>query len=187
MKKTITILAAVAFSNFYNAQDMQNTTVEKSLTGVQIGFLGADLYNEARLSDKVALRSAISLNPAIWGGDIYPKTGFAFYPALSLQPKYYYNIEKRAKDGKNTNHNSANYLSLDVKYIPNWFVISNYDNISTRNILGVVPTWGLRRSFSENFNYEFNAGLGYGISFDKNSTTQSGLMLNLGFKIGYDF
>ena len=105
MKKTILLSGILFISAFSNAQTStsQNSTVEKSVTGAQIGLFGLDIYNEAKLADKIVLRSETSLFPAIWGGDMYAKTGFAFYPALTIQPKYYYNIAKRAENGKNTN------------------------------------------------------------------------------------
>lgn len=188
MKKTILLSGILFISAFSNAQTStsQNSTVEKSVTGAQIGLFGLDIYNEAKLTDKIALRSEASLFPAIWGGDMYAKTGFAFYPALTIQPKYYYNIAKRAENGKNTKNNSSNYFGLQVRYIPDWFVISNDNNLSLTNQLNFIPTFGIRRNFAENFNYEFKAGFGYGTTFgyDKNV---SGGVLDLSFKIGYDF
>lgn len=188
MKKTILLSAILLTTAFSNAQTSTShtATVEKSVTGAQIGLFGLDIYNEAKLTDKIALRSEASLFPAIWGGDMYAKTGFAFYPALTLQPKYYYNIAKRAENGKNTKNNSANYFGLQVRYIPNWFVISNDKNLSLTNQLNFIPTFGIRRNFAENFNYEFKTGFGYGttIGYDKNV---SGAVLDLSIKIGYDF
>lgn len=183
MKKTILLLGMLSISALSNAQI---TTVEKSITGAQIGLFGLDVYNEAKFADKVALRSEASLFPAIWGGDMYAKTGFAFYPAISLQPKYYYNIAKRAENGKNTKNNSANYLGLQVRYIPNWFVISNDKNLSLTNQINFIPTFGIRRNFAENFNYEFKAGFGYGTTIG-NDKNLSGGILDLSIKIGYDF
>ena len=186
MKKLALTFSFLTVANFANAQTESGQTVEKSVTGAQIGLFGLDLYNESRLADKFALRSELSLFPAIWGGDMYPKTGFAFYPGITLQPKYYYNIAKRAENGKNIKNNSANYFGLQVRYVPNWFVISNYDDIQNNSSLNFIPTYGFRRNFAENFNYEFRGGLGYGttLGLDKNT---SGLSLDLSFKIGYDF
>lgn len=164
----------------------QNTNVEKNISGAQIGLFGLDLYNETRIADKTTLRAEASLFPAIWGGDMYGKTGFAFYPSLTLQPKYYYNIGKRGEKGKNTKNNSANYFGLQVRYLPDWFVISNTKNISLSNQINIIPTYGFRRNFAENFNYEFKAGLGYGTTFGNDYNT-SEVVLDLSFKIGYDF
>ena len=94
------LLFSISFITIYGKA--QDSGVEKNITGVQVGLFGLDLYNETKIANNTTLRAEASLFPAIWGGDLYSKTGFAFYPALTLQPKYYYNIEKRAEKGKNT-------------------------------------------------------------------------------------
>lgn len=83
----------------------EKASLEKSLTGAQIGLFGAEIYNEARLSENFALRSQVALYPSIWGGDLYNKTGFALAPAISVSPKYYYNLQKRSDAGKNISKN----------------------------------------------------------------------------------
>jgi hypothetical protein len=183
MKKLIFTASTILLINLFNAQ---NTPVERNVTGVQIGLFGVDVYNETKLDDKWALRSEVSIFSAVWGGDIYDKTGFALYPAITLQPKYYYNIGKRAEAGKNTKHNSANYIGLQVRYNPDWFVISNAKNITVNNKLSFIPTFGIRRNFSEHFNYEFKAGLGYGTTLGVTPNTSGGV-LDLSLKVGYDF
>ena len=104
MRRQIYLAALFALPFFGNAQEVN---VEKNITGAQVGLFGLDLYNETKIANKTTLRVEASLFPAIWGGDLYAKTGFAFYPSITLQPKYYYNISKRAEEGKNTNNNSC--------------------------------------------------------------------------------
>ncbi len=161
--------------------------VEKSVTGVQFGLFGLELYNESRIGEKLALRSQLALNPiAFWGGDFYRKSGYAIAPSISLQPKYYYNINKRSAKGKNIKNNGANYISIQTLYFPKWFAISNYDNVTVANQIYFIPTFGIRRNFGGNFNYEFKVGYGYGFSFGEKINSSGGVP-NLGFKIGYDF
>ncbi|ODS87836.1 MAG: hypothetical protein ABS44_10130 [Chryseobacterium sp. SCN 40-13] len=181
MKKIFSIL--IISSSMFYAQD--SGSVKKSITGTQIGLFGAEVYNEAKLSEKLALRSQLALYPSLWGGDMYNKTGFALTPAISLTPKYYYNLRKRADAGKNQNNNAGNYISLKVEYLPNWFVISNVEDIQVTPMISFVPTWGLRRNFATNFNYEFKLGLGVGKILGKENSTQ--IVPDISFKIGYDF
>ncbi|WP_313028469.1 hypothetical protein [Soonwooa sp.] len=162
-----------------------NASVEKSVTGLQIGFLGVDIYNELKISDAIALRSQFSLNPSIWGGDLYTRTNFAFSPSISLMPKYYYNTDGRVGKGKNITNNSANYLALKIEYFPDWFVISNADNVMVNDAIYFTPNYGIRRNFGKQFNYEFRIGLGIGKILKDNYPTQ--LRPDLSFKIGYDF
>jgi hypothetical protein len=182
MKKIITT-TILLIGLLLSAQ--QKAGVERSLTGIQIGILGLDIYNEARLTDELVLRSQFSLNPSIWGGDLYSKTGFALTPSISLAPKYYYNIKKRQQEGKNTANNSANYFSLKIEYFPNWFVISNTKDLSVNDAIYFTPNYGFRRNFATNFNYEFRAGIGFGKIFKGNYGVQA--RPELSFKVGYDF
>ncbi len=182
MKKTISLL--ILFTTL--GVKSQNIEVEKSITGTQIGLFGLNIYNESKLFENTSLRTEMSLNPIIWGGTMYPNTGFAFFPSISLQPKYYYNLKKRNEKGKNTAHNSGNYIGLQLGYTPDWFTISNYDHFTMYNQVHLVPTFGIRRSFTKSFNYEFKVGLGYGSTFGYENN-QSGAVIDLGMKIGYDF
>jgi len=182
MKRTVLLLALI-LGALLSAQ--QTATVEKSITGLQIGFFGAEVYNEARLSDQVSLRSQLSFLPSIWGGDFYSKTGFALAPALSLTPKYYYNLTKRAEKGKNTKNNAANYIAAELQYVPNWFVISNVEGVQVNPSLSIIPHYGFRRNFATHFNYEFKAGVGIGAILKKGYGLQ--VPIELSFKVGYDF
>lgn len=182
MKKLFFVFA-IASSAIITAQE--KASLEKSLTGVQVGFFGANVYNETRLSENIALRSEISLYPSIWGGDLYSKTGFALTPAISVSPKWYYNLQKRADKGKSTTNNSGNYWSAKLEYIPDWFVISNTKDIRVNPTLALIPNWGIRRNFAQNFNYELRLGLGAGKILKEGYNLQ--VMPEISFKIGYDF
>ncbi len=182
MKSKISIVLLLVAAHI-SAQ--QSTSLEQSVTGLQLGFFGAEVYNEAKLSDQVSLRGQLSLLPSVWGGDFYSKTGFALAPALSVTPKYYYNLAKRVEKGKNIKNNAANYIAAELQYVPNWFVISNVENISVNPSLSFIPYYGFRRNFATNFNYEFKAGVGVGKILKKGYDVQ--VPLELSFKVGYDF
>lgn len=160
-------------------------SVTKSVTGIQVGFFGTEFYNESKLNTYFALRSEFALNFAFWAGYSYEKEGYALVPSLNIYPKYYYNIVKRGeKKSKNIANNGANYFSLQIKYFPNWFVISNYDNLGVSNQVSFIPTFGIRRNFARKFNYEFKIGYGLGYVFENKNWER---VFDLGFKIGYDF
>jgi hypothetical protein len=79
-----------------NAQD---TSVEKSIFGIQTGFSGIWINNESRLSNSLALRSEIGIENDFAVGDHYSGAGFILQPVLTIEPRYYYNLEKRNADG----------------------------------------------------------------------------------------
>lgn len=183
MEKIFLFISTLFSLSLFSQQ--KEAGVEKTVTGVQVGFFGANIYNESRLSENIALRSEISLYPSIWGGDLYSQTGFALAPAISVSSKWYYNLGKRAEINKNTKNNSGNYVSARLEYIPDWFVISNTKDIHVNPTLAFIPNWGLRRNFATHFNYELRLGLGVGKILKKGYDIQA--MPDINFKIGYDF
>lgn len=168
----------------------QNASVEKSTFGIQTGLLGIWAHNESKLSDQIALRSEIGFNVGIWGGTFYDKTGYIFAPVMTLEPRWYYNLNKRVKKGKRIDGNSGNYISLQTSYNPNWFAISNYDNVSIVSTVSIIPTWGIRRNIGNHLTYETGIGVGYLYYFAKTAgyvENDDGVAVNLHLRIGYRF
>jgi hypothetical protein len=186
MKKIIT-LVFLSLSFFCNAQ---NVSVEKSVFGIQTGFLGIWGHNESRLSNTITLRSELGFDSGIWGGDFYDGTGFLLTPVLTLEPRFYYNLNKRNSKSKNITNNSGNFISLKTSLHPDWFVISNYKDLSIVSDISFIPTWGIRRSLGTHFNYEAGLGIGYRYIFAKNAgydSNESEVAGNLHLRIGYVF
>jgi len=189
MKKTILTLLFCGITIIANSQN-QNASVEKSVYGIQIGVLGIWVHNEIKLSDKIALRGELGLDSGIFGGSFYPKTGYILTPVITLEPKWYYNLDKRVSKSKNITGNSGNFISLKTSYNPDWFVISNYDNLRVINQISIIPTWGIRRNIGNHFNYETGIGLGFRHYFAKSAgylKDKSETTLNLHLRIGYRF
>jgi len=186
MKKNLTI-AFLSLSIFCNAQ---NVSVEKSVFGIQTGLLGIWAHNESRLSNTIALRSELGLDGAIWAGSIYDETGFSLSPVLTLEPRFYYNLNKRNSKSKVTTHNSGNFISLQTSFHPDWFIISNYEYTSLVSDISIIPTWGIRRNMGAHFIFEAGAGIGYRYIFAKAagySSNDSEVAVNLHLRVGYVF
>lgn len=168
----------------------QTASVEKSIYGIQTGFLGVWAHNELKLSDKTVLRSELGFDSGIWGGDFYDKTGFLLTPVISLEPRLYYNLNKRESKSKRIDGNSGNFVSIKTSYHPDWFVISNYKNLRIISDISIIPTWGIRRNLGNHFNYETGLGVGYRYIFAKQAgylKNKSEAALNLHLRIGYRF
>lgn len=159
----------------------QNTGVEKDIYNLQAGFLGIWFNHEHRLLNQISLRSEIGFD-----GGFYAcsgcKTEYVLTPAITLEPRWYYNINKRNAKNKKSN-NSANFVTLGIDYHPNWFVISNHDNIFVPNQVAIIPKWGIRRNIgNSNFNYEAGIGIGRRFYLDQNfSDTTADLHLRIGY------
>lgn len=187
MIKRILLIITLFFTFSLSTQAQE--AVEKSVSGVQVGFLGAWVYHEARLADQFALRTEIGLDASGFISNPFTEAArYAFAPEFTIEPRYYYNISKRAGKQKNTTANAANFISLKTTYTPDWFVISNKDNVYVDNLISVVPTWGMRRNIGRsNFNYELGFGLGYEHVFYRYGGTEGDLAINLHARIGYRF
>ncbi|MCY2685648.1 hypothetical protein [Salinimicrobium sp. TH3] len=168
----------------------QNASVEQSTYGIQSGILGLWFHNEAALSEEIALRSELGFDTGLFAGSYYDNVGFLLAPVISLEPRWYYNLNKRQRKSRRTDGNSGNFLSLKTSYHPDWFVISNYDNISVASDISIVPTWGIRRHLGDHFTYETGIGFGYQYYLTGSSDffeNKHDAAINLHLRIGYRF
>lgn len=178
MKKTLLLAMLCGLAFMANAQE---ASVEKSIFGLKTGFLGFWGHNEARLSDNIAFRTELGFDAGLSGsgGSI---DGFVMLPVLNLEPRWYYNLQKRSQASKSTEGNSGNFLSLKTSFHPDLFVISTDNHGGIDNQLAIIPTWGIRRQLGSQFNYEAGFGLGYRQSF----AGGGGAAVNLHLRIGYN-
>ncbi len=173
----------------YIAQS-QNVQAEKSVYGIQAGLLGVWAHREIRMSNSIALRAEVGMDAGIWGGTFYPETGYLITPVFTVEPRWYYNLNKRNSKSKNIAGNSGNFLTLQASFHPNGFVISNYHGVEIVNQVSFIPTWGIRRVYGKHFIYELGFGVGYRYLFAKSagySENESETAVNLHLKIGYCF
>lgn len=178
----------------------QNASVEKTIFGIQTGYAGIWLNNETKLSNSIVLRSEIGIENDFAVGDHYEGAGFILQPVLNLEPRYYYNLNKRNSKGKNISKNSGNYLSIKTSYHPDWFVINLDEDITKIADLSIIPTWGIKRQLGNHFNFETGIGFGYRVVFlkpnyktanyqsvDENSLNQNQYTPYFHLRIGYIF
>lgn len=177
------IKTAITLSFFFlvlqsSAQSQENevVSVEKSIYGFQTGFLGAWLYNESRLSDEFALRSQVGFDFRIGGVREFesfgPNEDFYGILHLSLEPRWYYNLEKRAKKGKTVDRNSGNFIALLASTNLESVSFTTNNRIESLDQIRFVPKWGIRRSLGNHISYE--AGFGFGYAFFLNNTERTG-------------
>lgn len=204
-----TSLAFLLFCSVSNAQ-----LVDKSINGVQTGFLGIWWNNESKLAHRWALRTEIGYSAPINEGGQYTDefqnkySNFypTFRPVVSLEPRWYYNSKKRQGNSNNTFHNSGNYATIAIQYYSNHLVysptVSNderliYDEIRPNADLFLIPTWGIRRNISYRWNFEMGAGFGvdlikaFGLRSESlrevDNTGDNDFIFNVHLRIGYKY
>ncbi len=187
MKK---ILLSLTFCGLTLIGQSQNASVEQSTFGIQTGLLGIWVHNESKLSNQFALRSEIGLDTGIYGSDVNDIDGFLLTPTISLEPRWYYNLNKREGKSRRIDGNSGNFISIKTTYHPDWFMISNEDNINFISDISIVPTWGIRRNVGNHYTYETGIGIGYLHYFKEDNVVlinESDVAVNLHLRIGYRF
>ena len=174
-----TILCALFLTT--QAQDQQ---VEKSIYGAQTGFLGIWGYNETRLSDEIALRVELGLDAGLLQSTGGNGADILWTPVITLEPRWYFNFNKRQEKGYRTDSNIGNFLSLKTSFNPDWFIINNTRNAFVPNQISIIPTWGIRRKVGGLFEYEAGIGVGYRRILDDSFLDQNEVAVNLHFRIG---
>ena len=187
MKKTLLTLTLCMLALLASSQ---KASVENTTFGVQTGVLGLWAYNETKLSDAFALRTELGFDFGIWETTYYDDYDSPFLqtPVIVLEPRFYYNLNKRSEKSKRIDGNSGNFIALKMGYHPDWFVLFNPDNAPVVSDFSIIPTWGIRRNIGKRFNYEAGIGAGYSYTFAESagySEDKGEVELNMHLRIGY--
>lgn len=185
-----TILIAFIFSASTLSIFAQDASVEKSSYGIQTGFLGIWGHNESKLSNSIALRSELGLDAGAFSDNFEEGSIFVLLPALTLEPRWYYNLNKRVSKSRRIDGNSGNFISIKTTYHPDLVIGSIADNLNFISDISIIPTWGIRRNIVKHLTYETGIGLGYVHYFKEENVyikDDNGLALNLHLRIGYRF
>lgn len=172
-KRTVIVFAiAICLAHSVKAQD----GLEDKFN-VRLGLIGGWVSYEKPLGGPFLLNGELGYIGGIVGGN------FLFTSILEIEPRYYYNVDKRIKKGKSIKNNSANYLALQLSYLPDLLTAKKYSSTIIEKSFNIIPTYGLRRNILGGLNFDFEIGLGYQI----NSGTENNIVPNLGLGLSYSF
>ena len=192
--KKFTILGFILISIIAKAQE--EASVEKNLYGVQLGIVNTSFYYETKLDRKITLRTEaglklVSSTKEFDDPSIEDKTTTQISPYLTLEPRWYYSLDRRKRLEKNIKNNSANYISLRTSYHFNNSPLIQNGYFDIIPAVLIVPKFGTRRVFAKHFNYEFSGGVGYQYNiFSKTENcncVHSDAAVDFQIRIGYDF
>lgn len=193
MKKSFAIVL-VLVSFIMNAQEQ--ASVEDRLFGVQLGVVNASFQYEIKLDRKITLLSELGLSGNVSTRDyvdpaIEDETVYIIAPYITFEPRWYHGLDRREKLGRNTHHNSSNYVSLATSFFSNRTPIVHSGNFNIVSAIYIIPKYGIRRAFAKNFNYEFSAGYGYQYNiFSKKqgcNCDHNNVAIDIQARIGYNF
>lgn len=163
----------------------QNGEIEKSIFGIQAGYLGAWIYGDVKLSEDFLLRSEIGFDSGIKSANFQYNTGIAITPAITLEPRWYYKMSKRESDSKNKANNLGNFLAVKTTFRPNLIIKSGDNSNHENSSVSIIPTWGIRRNIKNKFNYEMGIGLGYNHNFIAENRNKNTSILNVHLRVGF--
>ena len=161
----------------------QAPSVESSTFGIQIGAIGAWGYYEAKIADPLALRFELGTNTSFSSSTITNGNLVYVFSEINVEPRFYYNLNRRSEQNKSIAKNSADFLSLRTRYIPDLVVASNSENINIDSSISILPSWGIRRSVGT-FNYELGFGIGYGYRLESTVGSRGFVAGNLQLRVG---
>jgi hypothetical protein len=126
----------------------------RSTSSFELGLLNVGYTQEIPVSQTATVLVSTGLEGAVSYSN--KQFNYAFVPALGIEPRLYYNIAKRAAEKKNTNYNSANYVSLSVYYTFGK-AFSNYHYVPKPQLI-ISPLWGLQRAIGKHILYHVAVG-----------------------------
>lgn len=183
MKKYFILLCLFIYSIISYSQVRQASLTESTM-GLQIGTFGVWIYNEAKISNSLALRADIGIDGylATVNSDVLKPY---IIPSVSIEPRWYYNLKQRVRKGRRIDSNSGDFVSLIAKINPNVFVFPK--NIDSPHMFSLIPTWGLRRAIGRNFNLETSLGAGYRVAFSPSTKTTKEFIYYINLRFGFVF
>jgi hypothetical protein len=147
---------------------------------VSVRFIGAGYSYEHPLGKETALYAEFLIHGG-FGSNFLHGSYWIFAPAIRVEPRFYYNLEKRFDKNRKTIFNSANYLSFILEYqLP---VSIGSDNVQSVNALTIAPMWGSRRTFLKHMVSEIGIGPGLILAESLDMTP----IIKLDLKIGFAF
>ncbi|HPW26097.1 MAG TPA: hypothetical protein PLY31_03095 [Tenuifilaceae bacterium] len=177
MKLKLSLLGALIFAT-YDLFAQDSLMVQKNHS-ISMEVAGLTYNYETPVANKITLIGRLGLQAGVGYSSSFGSY-YAISPAVSLEPRFYYNISKRKSIGKNILGNSANFLSINTMYVLDPVI---EHKTTSSDFFVVNPQWGIRRVYWNHFLLE--AGAGFSYFFNTHGDNDFGLMLNL--RLGYSF
>ncbi|MGB0977637.1 MAG: hypothetical protein ACPGSG_11715 [Prolixibacteraceae bacterium] len=143
MKKILsTIFIKLICCLAIQAQDSGTTTLLK--TDIDI-YLSPKIGIEYKLGKKGAIDGQIGINTSCSKAD---KWYIRLNPSANIGYRYYYNIIKRERKGKNIKGNSANFILTSIGY-QHKDITNNEYYITNPYAISWSLLWGIRRTYNK--------------------------------------
>ena len=130
------------------------------LRQLKINVINPGVEYEMALGVNSTLDFRIAWQAAIEPVSEDPIADYDFFPAITIQNRYYHNFNGRNSRGRDIYGNSGNYIAPSVAvFSPDARVINNQVVDGVHGYAGIV--YGIQRSFNSGFSFSIDAGAGY--------------------------
>jgi hypothetical protein len=185
MKGIFTTILLVSFFPVF-AQDVNTKHQLQNLTKLDLGLRGIGFTFEPRLGNKLSM----DLSAGLGGGYNISAGNFEYnwnflQPAVYVivNPKFYYNLDKRIEKGKKTGLNAGNYLGLVIKYTSKGLG----ENPDVWDALLFNLHWGIQRQVGKRWTFNTHAGIGYAVDATDLSNSSGTVYPALDLRFAYVF
>jgi hypothetical protein len=154
---------------------------------IETGYSGGWLTLEQPISEAWSIRLEAGVNYTIFGGKKWEGgTGYALSANINLETRYYFDRIRRIHQNKSVKNNSGSFIAMNVHTNPDWFDLSNYENVVNQRYIRIFPSIGLKRGIGDSFFYELGTGVGYGYLLNGQAGTNlHDITYELRLRIGY--
>jgi len=160
----------------------QNNGLETHLS-FKVGAIGGWISYEQPINNKLLVLLEFGQEFGFYKNILNSKTQFIATNTLSIEPRYYYNREKRKRQGKSIAINTGNYFALEFQRVPDWMTYSSSDNVNISKATSVIPKIGMKRKITDFSTFELAGGIGYQWS----DTTPNGVAVGLDIRLSFIF
>ena len=155
MQKKI-LVVFLLFASIIHAQFGKNCELRQ----FKINLINPGVEYEMALGVNSTLDFRVAWQAAIEPASAEPIKDFDFFPAITVQNRYYHNFNGRDKRGRQIYGNSGNYIAPSVAiFSPDARVINNQVIDGIHGYAGLV--YGVQRSFNSGLSFSIDAGAGY--------------------------
>lgn len=178
-------MALILLSIGLSAQvDLQRTTT------VETGLLGLFVNHDLPISSRDIIRMEVGLDATIYGGSQYTyDVGYILTPKIGVEYRRYYERQRRQNGGKSIDRNAGNFFAVIADYHPPIGSIRIDEEVLPSKRLEIIPSWGIRRTWSKRWSAEAGIGFGYAYRIDiperleSDHTVHADLRLRIGYML----
>ncbi len=174
MKTNSFILLLCLIAGFVNAQDIKYKTTRSSkyspeLSGEihKISILPLGYSYERKIADEFTFDAGVDFSFDLYYAetDDLDQNALVINPTVHLEPRYYYNLERRYQRGRNVSFNAASYIGVYSELRMNPLIEENNGFWPVYDRFKIGPAWGIQRNLGRRGYMNFN--LAYGLVVDQ--------------------